>query len=135
MGLLPTTVGASKVTAMDSLPATARTLVGLPGGVATTVGLTVFEGGDIAPVPAELVAATVKVYSTPLTRPLTVTGDALAVTVIPPGDDLTVYWVTDAPPELTGAEKLMVALVAPAVALTFVGAPGTVGITAMLCNT
>ena len=61
-------------------------------------------------------------------RPVTVIGEAAPVTVWPPGLTLTVYWVMGEPP-LAGAVKLTEACVSPAVALTFVGLPGTTALT------
>ena len=45
---------------------------------------------------------------------------------MPPGDDVTVYPVITEPPLEVGAVQLTVACAFPAVALTLVGAPGTV---------
>lgn len=42
------------------------------------------------PVPAPLVALTLKVYEVPLVRPLTVTGDDVPVAVMQPGVDVAV---------------------------------------------
>ncbi len=56
----------------------------------------------------------------------------LAVAVMPPGLDVTVYCVIAAPPSEAGALQLTAASVSPAVALTAVGAPGTVaGVTVL----
>jgi hypothetical protein len=49
-------------------------MVGAPGAAN---GVTSFDGGDAAPIPALLLAVTVKLYLTPLMRPFTVTGDAV----------------------------------------------------------
>ena len=54
------------------------------------LGITAFEAEDGAPVPAELVAVTVKVYSTPLARPVTIAGELAAEPVNPPGLDVAV---------------------------------------------
>ena len=54
----PFEVGAVQVTVAWPLPAVAVTLVGAPGGAA---GVTVLEAAEAGPVPAELVAVTVKV--------------------------------------------------------------------------
>jgi hypothetical protein len=53
--------------------------------------------------PIKLVANTVNVYGTLFVRPVTVIGDDVPVAVIPPGDEVTVYWVTAYPPLLLGA--------------------------------
>jgi hypothetical protein len=44
-----------------------------------------------------------------------------------PGEEVTVYPVMDAPPFEEGAVQLTLAWALPAVAVTAVGAPGTVG--------
>ena len=54
----PLDVGAVQVTVAWPLPAVAATLVGAPGAAA---GVTLLEAAEAAPVPAELVAVTVKV--------------------------------------------------------------------------
>ena len=53
-------------------------------------GVTALEAVEATPVPAELVAVTVKVYGVPLVNPLTVIGEELPDDVIPPGLDVTV---------------------------------------------
>jgi hypothetical protein len=53
-------------------------------------GVTALEAVEATPVPAELVAVTVKVYAVPLVNPVTVIGEELPVPVIPPGLDVTV---------------------------------------------
>ena len=71
----------------------------------------------------------------PLVSPLTVSGLALPVAVFPPGFDVTLYEVIALPPLDAGAVKLTLACALPAVAVTPVGAPGTVagalGVTAL----
>jgi hypothetical protein len=64
----------------------------------------------------------------PFVRPRTVSGLDGPVAVCPSGFDVTVYEVIGLPPSEAGAEKLTVACELPAVALTPVGAPGTVSI-------
>jgi hypothetical protein len=64
----------------------------------------------------------------PLVRPVTVIGEAVPVAVIPPGDEVTVYDRMLDPPSPTGAVKLTVAFVSPAIAVPIVGASGTVRI-------
>jgi hypothetical protein len=63
-----------------------------------------------------------------LVNPVTVAEVALplALAVRPPGDEVTVYAVTALPPFDDGAAQLTVACALPAVAVTPVGAPGTV---------
>jgi hypothetical protein len=121
----PLLTGAVQVTTEEALALdVADTPVGAPGTVA---GVTVAEGRDAALLPAALVAVTVKVYGEPLVRPDTVQlVDPVVVQTKLPGDDVTVYPVTVAPPvalavQLTSDEPL--ALDVPD---TPVGAPGTV---------
>lgn len=54
----PLLVGTEKLTVAWPLPAVAEGLAGTPGALA---GVTVLDGDDAVPVPAELVAVTVKV--------------------------------------------------------------------------
>jgi len=120
--LPPVEAGADQLMMADALPATAETPV---GGSGTAAGTTAFDGADAAPVPTLLVALTVKVYDVPLVRPVIVTGDPETVTVAPLLAT-TVYDVIVLPPLETGAVQLTVAAAFPAVAVTPVGAPGTV---------
>src|SRR5664280_338319 len=92
--------------------------------------------GDVAEVPATLVALTVNVYAVPLVRPVSVAWVApVVVAARPPGEAVTVYWVTAAPPLLLGAVQDTTAAVLPGVAATRVGAPGTVfGVTTALAS-
>src|ERR1700689_4029996 len=53
-------------------------------------------------------------------------GLALPAAVIPPGLEVTVYWVIAAPPLFAGAVNDTVASPFPRVAVPIVGAPGTV---------
>jgi len=64
--------GAVHDTDADAFPPTAVTPVGAPGTTMGPSGVTVPEAADAAPVPAEFVASTVKVYGVPLKRLLTV---------------------------------------------------------------
>ena len=57
----PLLAGAVQVTVAEALPAVAVPMVGAPGTVAGAVGVTEFDGAEAAPVPTELIAATVKV--------------------------------------------------------------------------
>jgi hypothetical protein len=63
MALPPSLAGAVQETVALALPAVAETPVGAPGTVMTTgaIGVTLFEGTEAGPVPAALVAVTVKV--------------------------------------------------------------------------
>lgn len=87
MGEPPSEVGGVKL--MDALctPATAVTFVQGPGNVS---GVTALDGTDAGELPALFVATTVKVYSVPLVKPFTTTGEEAAVAVIPPGLEVTV---------------------------------------------
>ena len=96
--------------------------------VSGAVGVTLFDGADSGPFPTEFVAWTVKVYAVPLVRPVTVIEVADPFAVLPPDVEVTVYEVIGLPPFNAGAAKLTVACPLPAVAVTFVGAPGTVAI-------
>ena len=103
--------------------------------VCAAFGVTLFEAADGAPVPAELVAVTVKVYAVPLVSPVTVHGELAQVPARPPGLLVAMYWVIDAPPVKAGAVKLTDACVSPAVAVPIVGEPGTTAATAKVCVT
>jgi len=61
-----------------------------------------------------------------LVRPVTVIGLPEAVAVLPPGEEVAVYWVIGLPPLDDGAVNVTVACVFPAVAVPIVGGPGTV---------
>lgn len=96
-----------------------------------TTGVTAAEGAEAGPVPALLVAETVKVYVVPLVSPVTVCdvlGDekvcGVWATLAIYG--VTVYEVMDAPPS-PGADHDTVASPLPATALTPFGAAGAVG--------
>src|SRR5688572_2399712 len=91
-------------------------------------GVTAFDAELAGPVPAILVAVTVKVYDTPLVKPITTRGLVAPLDMKPPGDEVTVYDVIAEPPLLAGAEKATDAWALPAVATTPVGAPGTTGV-------
>jgi acyl-coenzyme A thioesterase PaaI-like protein len=107
----------------------ALTAVGAPG---TVDGVAAAEAIEAAPVPETFVAVTVNVYDVPFVRPVTVHDVVAVVQVNEPGEDVTVYELIEAPPLLTGAVQDTTdwVLAAP-VALTAVGAPGTVdGVTA-----
>src|SRR5260370_42027373 len=68
MAAPPLEAGAVQLTVAWALPAVVVTFVGAPGVVA---GVTAFEAADGWPVPAALVAGTVKVEPVPLVRPIT----------------------------------------------------------------
>ena len=79
--------GTVKLTVALAFPAIAVPIVGAPGTVA---GMTLLEAADAAPVPAPLVAVTVKVYGVPFVSPLTVTGLPDPLPMKLPGLDVTV---------------------------------------------
>jgi hypothetical protein len=98
--------------------------VGAAGGEEVVIDVDAVEATDVA---AAFVAVTVNVYAVDAVNPETVIGDELPDTVIPPGDEVTVYVVIALLPLLDGAVKLTVAVVCPVeVAVTDVGAPGAV---------
>jgi hypothetical protein len=120
----PSLAGAVNATVACALPRVAAPITGAPG---TVDGVTLFEGADAGPVPAELVAATVNVYAVPLVSPVTVMDmqGALHVAVAPPGEEVAMYDTIAEPPLLAGAVNATVACELPAVAVPIVGAPGT----------
>ena len=61
MAAPPFEAGAVKLTVACPWPAAAETLVGAPGTVAGTSGVTLLEAVDALEVPTELVAVTLKV--------------------------------------------------------------------------
>jgi hypothetical protein len=68
IGLPPVFVGAVQMTVAEALPPSGASMVGGPGVVA---GVTLAEEPENAPVPTPLMAATLKVYRSPLVRPVT----------------------------------------------------------------
>jgi len=62
----------------------------LVGGSGTVAGVTAFDALDAGPAPAAFVAVTVKVYSVPFERPVTVTVVVLDVAETLPGEEVTV---------------------------------------------
>ena len=131
--LPPFDTGGVKLTVALALPLTAVTAVGAPGTVA---GITVFDGNDGALVPDEFSTVTVNEYDVPFTSPVTVSGLAAPVTVLPPGLDVMVYDMTAALPFGTGGAKLTVALALPGIAVTAVGGlescPATTAVAVLL---
>ena len=73
-----------------AFPAVAVPIVGAPGTVEGTEGVTEFEAELATLLPIAFVAVTVKVYAVPLVRPVMVIGLAVPVPVIPPGLEVTV---------------------------------------------
>jgi hypothetical protein len=78
IALPPFEAGAVQVTVACAFPAVALTVVDAPGG---PTGVTAFDAAEAEPVPAAVVADTVKVYEVPLVSPVTV-----AVVIVPPTD-------------------------------------------------
>ncbi len=97
-----------------------------PPGV-PPVGVTEFDVVP-GPSPAEFSASTVHVYVVPGSRPVTTTlrSEPSTTSVWPPGLQVMMYDVMVAPPLLVGASHVTSISPGPAVASTFVGAPGAV---------
>ena len=135
--LPPLLDGAVQLTVACPFPGVALTFVGTPGTVGAA-GVTAVDGLDSGPVPTAFVALTVNVYAVPFVSPVTVAlvagGDPVTVVgvcAVDPIYGVIVYEVIVLPP-LLGAVQLTVACAFPAVALAFVGVPGTVtGVTAL----
>jgi hypothetical protein len=108
-------------------------MVGAPG---TPAGVTLAEELENDPVPTTLMAATVKVYASPLVSPVTVQvvalldvedGHASVVGVeVVTFSAVTVYPVIAPPPVFVGAVQFTVAEASPFVGVPMVGAPGRV---------
>jgi hypothetical protein len=126
IALPPFEAGGVKLTVAWALPAVAVTPVGAPGTVGLGLGVTLFEAADAGPLPIALVAFTVKVYAVPFVSPVRIIGLDAPVAVMLPGLEVTVYEVIALPPFEAGGAKLTVACWLTAVAVTAVGAPGTV---------
>ena len=95
-------------------------------------GVTALDASEALPVPERFVAVTVNVYDVPFVRPSTVQLRApFVVHVFEPGEDVTVYPVTEAPPLSAGAvQDTTDETFAVEVAETAVGTPGAVAGTA-----
>src|SRR5581483_6717 len=123
----PVSLGGDQEILAEPSPALAVTDVGWLG---TVSGTTAFDTADSTPVPATLVAATVKVYEAPLVSPPTAAPVAGAATVSGPGAPGPVvvirYDVIAAPPLSAGTDQVTTAEELAAAATTPVGAPGTV---------
>ena len=84
-------VGAVQDTKTCALPAVPVTPVGAPGTPSSGIGVTGAEGADALPVPAKVVAVTVKTYEVPFVKPATVQVKApVVVQVLPSGFEVTV---------------------------------------------
>ena len=121
IGEPPSEAGGENATVARASPGMALTASGAPGSV---TGVTLAVGAEAGPVPATLVAATVQETATPLVRPLTVSGETAPVVLFVP--HVAVYAVIGAPPVERGAAKATVTCALPGVAVTPVGASGTV---------
>jgi len=71
IALPPSLTGAEKLTVADAFPATADTPEGAPGTEAGALGVTLFDGAELGPVPTPFVAVTVNVYASPFVKPMT----------------------------------------------------------------
>jgi len=116
-----TCVPAAKLPPPEPFTTVSAWVVGAP-----VVGVTELEAAEAGPVPTAFVAVTVNVYAVPLVKPVTVIGLVVPVAVMLPGLEVTVKPVIGLPPLLVGAVNVTVADALPAVAVTAVGAPGTV---------
>jgi len=83
----PLLAGAVKLTVALLFAAVALPMAGAPGAPR---GVTLLEAAEAAPVPAALMAVTVKVYGVPLLSPLTTIGLPGPMLVKLPGVDVTV---------------------------------------------
>src|ERR1700693_1621291 len=90
IGLGPGSTGGVQLTLADPIPAVAVAPVGGWGAPGVVVGTTALEGADGGPVPAVLVAVTVKGEETPGVKPLTVVDGPAVEAVMPPGELVTV---------------------------------------------
>ena len=86
MGLPPLDAGGFQLTTAWSLLVAAVTFKGAPG---TVEGITASDGEDGEPVPAALVAVTVKEYEVPLVSPVTVAVVSAVTTMWSPGEETT----------------------------------------------
>ena len=101
----------------------AEPMTGASGVVAGVTELLVTEAELV---PMALVAVTVKVYETPLVRPVTMTGEEALETTCRPSFEVTVYEAMADPPLLPSSEKVTVAWPLEAMMEVMVGASGAV---------
>ena len=104
-------------------PRVVAEMVGAPGAAKVETDP---EAADATDAPTEVVAITVNVYAVPALRPVIVQLVVGAEQVAPPGEAVAVYDVIEFPPFEAGADQETKAVVAPATAVTEVGAPGPV---------
>jgi hypothetical protein len=90
IALPPLLAGAVNVTVALAFPAVAVPMVGGPGTVAATLGVTLFDAADAALLPITLTALTVNVYAVPFVRPVTLIDvhGAVQVPVFAPTTDV-----------------------------------------------
>ena len=113
-------------TVAELSPGVATTLVGATVG--GPKGETAVDGEDDADDPVEFTAITVNLYAVPLVNPVTIIGLDVPVTMIAPGDDVTLYEVARLDPV-----KARLTLALPGVATTLVGTGGAgEGVTAVV---
>jgi hypothetical protein len=117
----PLEAGAVNDTLACALPGVAETPVGAPGTVA---GVTVFEAAEGTLLPIALVAITVHETGVPFTSPATTRGGAAPEAVCVP--QVAEYDVIAEPPFEAGGANDTLACALPAVAITPLGAAGTV---------
>jgi hypothetical protein len=103
----------------------ADTAVGAPGSVD---GVAAADAADAALVPTEFVAFTVNVYAVPLVSPVTTQLRVVlpVLQVLPPGDDVTVEFVTAVPPFDVSVQVTVDCPFSLLVAATLLGASGAV---------
>src|SRR5436309_2623148 len=100
--------------------------VAVTGGGLSGCGVTGLEGEDGSLVPAAFVAVTVNVYVVPFVSPVML-AEVVApstLTLLPTGEEVTVYPVMGLPPSEAGGNHVTLAWPSPAAAVTFVGGDG-----------
>src|SRR4051794_15892938 len=78
----PAEAGAVQVTVAWALPPVTVPIVGAPGTVAGTAGVTAVDLPEVVPAPTALIAVTVNVYDVPFVSPVTTAEVAVPATVI-----------------------------------------------------
>lgn len=125
IGDQPSTAGGVNDTSTSLLPGCATTSFGASGAVSIISGVTSFDA-ILAVSPSAFFAMIVNVYGVPFCNCIMVTGLSPHRRVTFPGCMLMKYWIGNHPVS-TGGINSIVASLSPATAITFVGAPGTVG--------
>src|SRR5207302_817520 len=129
MALPPFDAGAVHETEAEALPAVAVTTVGAPGTVAGgggATGVTLLEGADAALAPIALVATREAEEGAPVASPVTAADVAVTVVLPPAGLEGPALFPYTTLFRSAGAVQETEAEALPAVAVTVVGAPGTV---------